>query len=155
MSKNTIIIVLLIVIALESALLIKHKIQTMRAWNAAITAQSQASSAPKRPVFLTKGMKLADSPTAKVAYKIYPGELSADAQKAFVNYSMKTSKTADGRTQVDLFPKESDEETQSYKVGKDQSLYFVENTMLDDTENKDNNLRDDYGLVVDQNGIVQ
>ena len=117
----------------------------------------QTSSRPAGgpPPFLTKGMKLAESPTAKFARQIYPGQLSDAAQAALTGWQIDSQPASDGAEIVTLTPTESDDQKQVYTVKTGQTLYFIEMTPADDKGNTDINLRDDYGVIVDSNGIVQ
>jgi len=106
---------------------------------------------------LAKGDKLAGSAMEKYTHLIAPGTISADSQTYLTGFTVKTTALPDGSTQVDLVPKDSDDQFQSYVLKTGQSLYFVEMTPLDDKADTDvdTNYRDDYGIVVDANGLVQ
>lgn len=121
------------------------------------TAEKKVVQAPPRPSFLSKGDKLADSPTAKVAYKIAPGDLDAQAKTALVGWTITSKIATDSSVVVSLVPKNSDDQAQQYTVRPGYSLYFVESTPVDDhaDSDTDSNLRDDYGIIVDGNGVVQ
>jgi hypothetical protein len=109
-------------------------------------------------MFLKKGDKLADSPLGQFAFKIAPGDISPETQKIMAGFGAVTSKPADdGSIVVTLTPKDSEDQNQQYTVKKGESLYFVETTPLDDKADQDQdfNYRDDYGVIVDQNGLVQ
>ena len=114
------------------------------------------SGAPK-PMMAGKGQKLSDSPLAKYAYQIVPGPMSDATKAVLTGFDVKTTAMADGSTQVDLVPKDSDDQYQRYVVKKGQIMYFVEMTPADDKtdSDKDMNYRDDYGLITDANGIIQ
>lgn len=111
--------------------------------------------APSPP--LAKGDKLMGSAMEKYTHLIAPGPISADSQQYLTGFSVKTTALSDGSTQVDLVPKDSDDQFQSYVLKTGQSLYFVEMTPLDDKADTDvdANYRDDYGIVVDASGLVQ
>lgn len=111
--------------------------------------------APAPP--LAHGDKLAGSAMEKYTHLIAPGTISADSQKYLTGFTVKTTALPGGSSQVDLVPKDSDDQFQSYVLQAGQSLYFVEMTPLDDKADTevDQNYRDDYGIVVDANGIVQ
>lgn len=70
---------------------------------------------------------------------------------------MKTQTLADGSTQVDLVPTEtgSNYKNQTFIVKTGFKLYFIEIRSGDDQPGQDNDPRDDIGILVDANGIVQ
>lgn len=159
MSKNTIIAVLVIVALAEGALLITGRGASIPRRLGLASAQAQTPSTTPtpsaRPQILTKGMKLADSPISKNAYKIAPGQLTSEAQTALMGWKMTTQMQKDGSQIVTLTPTDSDDQKQQFTLAKGNQLYFVEAVSNDDQNGKDQTTRDDYGVVVDSNGIVQ
>ena len=160
--KNITIAVLVLVVAVESYLLITQKM--MRRQQMAAASGSPASmvrpgggSPPAgKPVMVGKGQKLAGTPMAQYTHKIFP-EMAADAKSAMTGFEVTTVAQSDGSTLVTLMPKDSDDQKQEYVVTKGNSLYFVEMTPADDNadSDKDLNYRDDYGIILDVNGIIQ
>lgn len=155
--KNVIIVVLVVGVLVEGYFLLMKK-QVPAALGE--TTQTQPSPNPTRralPAPLAKGDKFAGSAVEKFAHKIAPGAISADSQAFLTGFTVKTNTLADGSEQVDLIPKDSDDQFQSYILKSGNSLYFIEMTQGDDKPDtdKDMNYRDDYGIVVDANGIVQ
>lgn len=116
--------------------------------------RQSTSSKPQSP---KAGDKLADLAISKFAFQVFPGELTTTAKQALIGWEIKTTANADGTTQVILSPKNTDDKQSSYKVATGQTLYFVEMSAGDDDEasNTDSNLRDDYGVLVDEGGIIQ
>lgn len=156
MQNKIIISVLLLVILAQGVYIVTRKAPTKQVLGIASTATSTPTPTPNPArTILTKGMKLADSPIAKFAYKIAPGDLSTDAQTALNGFEIKNETQKDGTIIVTLTSKDSDDQSQIYRVEKGYSLYFVEMTPVDDKDNKDLNLRDDYGIIVDGAGVVQ
>lgn len=162
MLKNIAIVFLIIVAGVEGYFLtVKKEVKTdVEGIGTAVRSTSMQASpsatATGRPQLLIKGMKLKDNPVSKNAYQIFPGELSAETQKALVGWNITTKKLTDGSTQVSLTPKDSDDISQQYTIKPGNILYFVEITMADDSkDDRDLNLRDDYGIIVDKDGIVQ
>lgn len=163
MNKNIIIAVLLLVVIAESGYVLKKRHDTGELSGQLAVALKQASepkapSTGPKPMMVKKGDKLADSPVGQFAYKIAPGEISPETKKIMAGFGAVTSKpAADGSVVVTLTPKDSDDQNQQYTVKTGESLYFVETTPLDDQADmdKDFNYRDDYGIIVDQNGIIQ
>lgn len=164
--KNVLIVGLLVIVIVESGYIVmKRKSMSQPAMmRQSYGAGAPSSAAPTgmpsgapKPMMATKGQKLSESPLAKYTYQIVPGPLSADATKAMVGFSVKTQALSDGSTQVDLTPKDSDDQYQRYVVKSGQMLYFVEMTPADDnaSSDKDLNYRDDYGVITDANGIIQ
>lgn len=157
--KNVIIMVLVVVVAIESYLLVSKKM-TSRQSNVAGVQASATPSAGGRPIgrspMVGKGQKLAGSPMAQYTHEIFP-EMAADAKSAMIGFEVTTAVQSDGSTLVTLMPKDSDDQKQEYVVKKGNSLYFVEMTPVDDNadSDKDLNYRDDYGVILDANGIIQ
>ena len=110
-----------------------------------------------RPPVLSRGEKLTDSALFKYAFKVFPGNLSADAQKATNGFTIEKQAQADGSTLVKFIPRESSYQAEQFMVKPGYSLYFVEQSGFDDNLDKgtDINLRDDYGIIVDADGVVQ
>jgi hypothetical protein len=99
-------------------------------------------------------MAFSQSPDYAVAKQIFPGIISAEAKTAMQNFTMKTTTQADGSTMVTLTPKNAAEKQQIYFVKSGEKLYFVEKFPGDDASGSDNNLKDDYGIVVDASGNI-
>jgi hypothetical protein len=158
--KNILILLLVVIALFEGAYIIK--VRNSRAMLAAEVAKANAakptgSPSPRPPMFLKKGDKLHDAAVSKFAYLVFPGEVSADAKKALIGYGITSKKQGDGSMLVTFTPKDSDDQMMEYVVKDGQSLYFVEQNPGDDDEkgDKDLNYRDDYGIIVDANDIVQ
>ncbi len=100
--------------------------------------------------------KFVDSQDGKNAFKIFPGELSADAKNALVGFDLKTKDLGNGSTEVTLVAKKQEYTTQTFIVKQGESVYFIEKFGLDDNkdENTDRNLKDDTAVVVDANGYL-
>ncbi|MCL4338268.1 hypothetical protein M1271_01105 [Patescibacteria group bacterium] len=169
MTKNIIIVLLVIAVTGEGLFILKSR-KTWMASLAGMTAnsgnnqaanhenqKSSSSAGNRRQTLLTAGMKLADTSYAQISYKIAPGSLTPEAQKAMAGWGIKTQNLPDGSIQVNLTPKSSDDFSQQFTVRPGNSLYFVEITGADDNvaSDKDANLRDDFGIIVNKDGIVQ
>ncbi len=159
MVKNIIIAILVIAVAVESGYIVLKKAAPKITQEVAEKTNVISSGKPvsKGPQLLMKGMKLSDSPISKFAYKVAPGDLSAQAKTALAGWSITNQTLSDGSLQVTFTPKNSNDQSSQYIVKQGQILYFVEMTPVDDSAQKDTdkNLRDDYGIITDQNGIVQ
>lgn len=157
--KNIIIVLLVVLVAVEGVFLLKQKPKP--AVEGAMTAVSptpRPSGAPAgRPPLLTRGMKLTGSPMEKFAFKIAPGAIPDASQKMLTGFTVTSKTLTDGSIQVDLVPKDTDDQFQSYTLKKGNSLYFIEMTQTDDVpdSDRDQNYRDDYGIIVDGAGVVQ
>jgi len=153
MSKNIIIIVLLIAVAGLAFLKFKPQMKEEVAENKTGTQESRKM--PPAPP--KSGDKFSDTTVFASAVQVFPGDLTEAARNALTGFDMTTSKNDDGTTQVTFIPKDQDDQKSSYKVAEGQTLYFVEMSKGDDNEdtNKDMFLRDDYGILVDKDGIVQ
>lgn len=154
--KNIIIAVLVLAVVAEGYLLWKKKLMPVAT---VVPKQmiARPSGMPPRPPLLSKGDNLLSSTMAQYAYIIAPGDIPAASQKVLTGFSVKTTALPDGSTQVDLVPKDSDDQFQSYVLKTGQSLYFIEMTPSDDKqdEDRDLNYRDDYGIITDANGVIQ
>ena len=160
-SKNIAIFILLVVAIAEGLYFVNQKtgapyISSISKANAASnTLAVVPTSSGTKPMMVSKGMKFADSPIFQMAYKIAPGDLTAETNKALSGFDVKKQTLSDGSIQVDLIPKESAYIKQEFTVKPGNTLYFIEATSADDPdENTDLNLRDDYGVIVDKNGLV-
>ncbi len=103
-----------------------------------------------------QGQKLSSTQFASNAVLVFPGTLSSDAKAVLVGFNLTTKATPDGSTQVSLTPTESGYTFQQYVVKQGQSLYFIEMNRADDSNGTtDINNRDDFALIVDQNGVIQ
>lgn len=167
--KN-VIIGILVIMALTEGYFLMMKKSAPTALGAATatiatTPSPQTSGGPRPsgfpggrpPAPLARGDKFVGSAVEKFAHLIAPGTISADSQQYLTGFAVKSTSLEGGDTQVDLVPKDSDDQFQSYVLKPGDSLYFVEMTPVDDKADKDvdANYRDDYGIVVNSQGIVQ
>lgn len=161
MSKNVAILLLTLAALFEGGLLITGRGGSIPRRLGLVTVQASVPSGTNsptpntKPQILTKGMKLSDSPISKYAYKIAPGELSSDAKTALIGWNMAVQTLRDGSETITLTPKDSDDQKQQYILTKGNQLYFVEMVSGDDQNGKDQTTRDDYGVIVDGDGVVQ
>lgn len=148
MGKSLLIILLVAVCAVEGYMLYQKKSQPI------VAIQSKT---PPRIPLLKKGDNFNDSPLKKFAYQIAPGPLSSETKQALVGFQIDSQTQTDGSIVVKLTPKDSDDQNMQYTVKNGETLYFIEMTPVDDKgdQDKDLNLRDDYGVITDANGIVQ
>jgi len=155
--KNIIIGVLVVAVLVEGYFLWMKKSSAPVVAGAKTQVMARPSGMQARPPLLSKGDNLLTSATSQYAYKIAPGDIPAASQKVLTGFSVKTTQLPDGSTQVDLVPKDSNDQFQSYVIKTGESLYFIEMTSSDDKQDadKDLNYRDDYGIITDANGIMQ
>jgi len=157
MGKNILILILLAAVALLGYKLYMYR----NGYKSLMTAQEAASGKPNGtprtpPPILKKGDDLMKSALAKYAEPIFPGELSDKAKVALNGFDMTMITNSDGSTTIKLTSKDQDDQSQIYTVKKGETLYFVEMSSGDDkNDGHDTNLRDDYGVIVDSNGLVQ
>lgn len=107
-----------------------------------------------------KGQKLSDSQFADSAHQIYPGKISEAAKAAMSGWDLKTIKNSDGTITASLIPAGSEvaegDSAHTYTLQPTDKLYFVDLNPGDDNPGaEDANTRDDLGIVVDANGIIQ
>lgn len=162
MTKNIIIAILVLIVIAESGYFVVKKVTTKVENEMTQTFQKAMPPAGPnarggRQMILGKGANLKTSPLYSFAYQIAPGNLSETAKKALNGWDIKTQNNLDGSTTVTLTPKDSDDQSQQYIVKQGNTLYFIEQTPIDDKadSDKDLNYRDDYGIITDQNGIIQ
>jgi hypothetical protein len=163
MVKNIVIAVLILAVLGEGYFLWKqHTASQEMAMSQSTNTNNVPAAGPnaKRrggaPIIMSKGMNLKTSPLFKFAYQIAPS-MSPDAQKALVGWKITTASQSGGSTTISLTPTDSDDQSQQYTVKTGETLYFIEQTPVDDKagQDKDLNYRDDYGIIVDANGIIQ
>lgn len=155
--KNIIIAVLVVAVVAEGYLLWKKKTMPVAA-GTPTQMMARPSGMPARPpAMLAKGDNLLKSAMAQYAYKIAPGDIPAASQKVLIGFSVNTTQLPNGSEQVDLVPKDTDDQFQTYVITSGELLYFIEMTPNDDKtdEDKDLNYRDDYGIITDANGVIQ
>ena len=145
MKKNLIVVVLMILIVIGTLLSIVgfNNLRSSMDMLSAVTDQ--------RPLI---GSVFKNFTDYRKAYLIYPGEMTPLAAKALKGWTLKSTVNRDGSTVIDLIPSNNVDRTQHYFVRKGESLYFVEKSPLDDNEDTDGDLLDDYGVVVGSDGLV-
>lgn len=153
MYKNVALVILIIILAGLVFLKFKPQMNEVVAENKSGT--QEVRKAPPMPP--RAGDKFSETEIFQAAVQVFPGELTDAGKIALIGFDMTTTKNDDGTTQVTFTPKEADDQKSSYKVATGETLYFVEMSKNDDDadNNTDMNLRDDYGVLVDADGIVQ
>lgn len=119
--------------------------------NMVVKAQALAT-----PTTAVAKQKLQNADFAQFAYKIFPGDLSADAKTALTGFDMQVKALSDGSYQVTLVAKKQEYTTQTLVVKSGESLYFIEKSLGDDhgDEDSDGTLHDDSAVVVDRDGYL-
>ena len=160
MVKNIVIGLIVLAVVVEGGYIALQKLPGHQAEEIAKEGKSHLS--PFRPnsaapQILTKGMNFTTSSIAKYAYEVAPASISAQAKQALIGWNITSKINTDGSMLITLTPKNSEDQSQQYTITKGQKLYFVEATPFDDNQGKDTdkNLRDDYGIITDANGIIQ
>lgn len=107
-----------------------------------------------------KGTKLSDNKFLNPhAYLVYPvdGTLPAQTQAALTAWTVSSTPNADGSTQVTLTPSNTEQEDhkQTFTVTSGEKLYFIELNPKDDQNTEDARWADDFGILVDANGVIQ
>lgn len=154
MSKKTLVILLAVVIA--GLAYLKFKPTAKGGVSEAKNGTGETSVRRTPPQKPQPGDKLADLSVAQFAFKVAPGELTSAGKTALTGWDIKTSTQKDGSITVVLVPNKTDDQKQSYTVPSGDSLYFVEMSTGDDNQQAgtDSRLQDDYGLIVNADGIV-
>jgi len=159
MVKNIVIAVLVVIVLAEGWFILSKKTSVQAGTMSAKPTMPPAGPNARggRQIILGKGSNLLKSPISKFAFKIAPGELSTESKGALIGWDVKTVSEKDGSENVTLTPKDSDDQNQQYTIKTGQTLYFIEQTPVDDKGDKDLDLnyRDDYGLITDASGIIQ
>ncbi|HET9946619.1 MAG TPA: hypothetical protein VFQ63_01010 [Patescibacteria group bacterium] len=163
MVKNIAIAVLVILLLGESVYLLEKKM-TFSVGDERIENHTVYPSLPpagsnmkgRTQVIIGKGTNLKKTPLAQFAYQVAPTMTDA-AKKVITGFSITSQSQSNGSTVVTFTPKDSDDQDQQYTIKSGQTLYFIEQTPVDDKvdQDKDLNYRDDYGIITDANGIVQ
>jgi hypothetical protein len=166
MIKNIVIVVLVIAVLGEGYFLWKHHEQAAMQVQTAMTAAPHQNIPPQAgpdsrrkggaPIMLSHGDNLKTSPLFKYAFEIAP-TMPDSSKKALTGFTMTTQKQSDGSIVVSITPKDSDDQSQQYTVKSGNTLYFIEQTPVDDKvdQDKDLNYRDDYGIITDSSGVIQ
>ncbi len=121
---------------------------------AAIEQKKPTTPTQQPPQLLERGMKLGEWSGQKYAVKVDPINLSDQAKSVLTGFDMTTKNLADGSMVITLTPKDSPETTWQYTVAPGNTFYFIEMSPADDRDDKEINLRDDYGIVLDAKGAV-
>lgn len=100
------------------------------------------------------GTKLSASPYASYAYLIYPGQPSASAQKAMTGVKLEATNNSDGTTTVRLIAISPMYQNQTYTLHQGDSLYFLERSLVDDSDGTEHFTADDTALVVNSQGYI-
>lgn len=156
MYKNAAIVVLVLAVLAEGGYILKLR-NDRQALRNVQAMKTSGSPRPQQPQMLTAGMKLSDSPIAKFAYKVAPGTMDEGTKAALIGWTISSVTNRDKTMTVTFIPKKADDQKQVYTVKPGSNLYFVEMSAGDDhaDTDEDTNLRDDYGILVDANGMVE
>ena len=104
----------------------------------------------------TTTVKFSSEPYYSFAYQIYPKtSTQSSAQKqALSGFLLSSKKNTDGSVTVTLTPTNSKFSIQHYTVLPGETLYFIERSLRDDTNNQDYFPMDDTAVIVDHAGNV-
>lgn len=100
------------------------------------------------------GQKLADQNYAQSAYLISSDTLSPNAQLALSGFQIDKKSMPNGITVITLKALNSSYSDQQYTLKPGEQLYFIEKTLVDDSEGKEMNPNDDTAVIVNMNGDV-
>lgn len=95
-----------------------------------------------------------NSPLSKNAYLISTSTYDDNTKKALAGFSVTKNNLPDGSTQITLKAENPEYQTQTYTVKPGEKLYFIENSMSDDTNNTEKFIGDDHAVLVDANGYI-
>jgi len=116
-------------------------------------AAAAAAATSSEALMQSTGVVFAQSADYKYAHEIYPAQ-AADATKTLGAFSFSTINRGGGIVQVTLTNGAEGYLGQSVVVGPGQTIYFVEKSSRDDTDQEDSSTRDDYLVAVDAQGMV-
>ncbi len=112
---------------------------------AAPTAAAQPTAAPT--------VKFDDWRYKRWSYQVYPGEPSADAQKALAGFDLSVQDEGD-HVVIYLKALSTRYRDAQQTVAKGTTAYFVETSMRDDPASQENDLDDDGLIVVNADGYI-
>jgi len=95
-----------------------------------------------------------NSPYYSYAYQIFPGVLSADAQKAITGFNLDLKNNQDGSVTMTLNATNQEYQTQEYTMKPGEKLYFIERSLGDDSDGDEHFLGDDKAVVVNSEGYI-
>ena len=94
------------------------------------------------------------SRSAKHAYLISTSLYDAKTKEALSGFTVSKKTLSDGSMEITLNAKKSGYQTQTYTVKPGEKLYFIETSMGDDENGRDELLGDDHAVLVDANGYI-
>ncbi len=112
------------------------------------TAQSKSATG-----LVASTTKFSDWRWAAKSYQVYPGALSADAEKALAGFQLSVQDQGDS---VLLLLKATSSRYRDHQqvIAKTDTAYFVETSMRDDPAGRENELDDDGLIVVNPDGYI-
>ncbi|MEI8337526.1 MAG: hypothetical protein WCF92_00065 [bacterium] len=87
------------------------------------------------------------------AYLIYP-TINKTAKKSISNFNLVTKDLGNENFEITLTSKTQSDLTQSITITKNQKVYFIEKSPVDDTVTEDKNISDDFLVAVDEKGFI-
>ena len=97
--------------------------------------------------------KFSDSADYSNSHLISGDTLDSQAQLALAGFNLNKQTLADGSTQINLTATESGYHDQQYVLKTGQQLYFIDRTLGDD-QGTERSTGDDYGVIVDSQGLI-
>ncbi len=101
-----------------------------------------------------QGTLFSSSQFYRYAYQIFPGALSAEAQRATTGFNVKVQNNSDGSATINLTTINQEYQNQTYSVKQGEKLYFIERSLGDDSAGEERFLGDDMAIVVNSAGYI-
>jgi hypothetical protein len=166
MPKKSILLTALVLVAAAAVLfvLVRHRgvgSAVSGGQTATIPAVAGAPGTPPpgtaRPALppIAIGTPFSASPYAAHAYLIsMTDSLDAATQQALTGFRIDRRKLADGSFTVQIVSLGISAPPQMFTVAPGDKLYFVENSLMDDSSGTDRFLMDDFGVLVNASGTI-
>lgn len=117
-------------------------------------AGSQRGSGSPSTKTYVKGPLLSSTPYARVAYRIYPGTLSASARQAIDGFTFQFKPEGGGDVRMTVYVTGQGSPVASQAFPPDDRLYFIETSFGDDPPGADLNGGDDSLILTDAQGHI-
>jgi hypothetical protein len=105
-------------------------------------------------LMVSTGQLFSSSQFFRNAYEVYPTLDPTNGSRALSGFAIQTQNLGSGATHVTLVAKQVSYHTQSFIIGSGQTLYFIERSFGDDSNDQDINYGDDSGIAVDARGYI-
>lgn len=140
-------ITLIVIAAVVATFLIVSSLTFFRPHTSGYAVKTSASGTQN------SGTLFSQSPYYKMAYQIFPGPLSSNARKATTGFNIQMKNGSAGTT-INIVATNPAYKNQSYTLTSGDKLYFIERTLIDDSNGEDRFPTDDMAVVVNSQGYI-